>query len=249
MRRLLLLSLVIAARPVSAQAVIDPGMSKAAVLGRLGAPALERSSGDATYLFYRNNCERTCGMNDVVILDKGVVTDAVLRSTRRRYSGASSSPRAIPAAEARKAKATKPRGDAATDAPVVGSLSITATKGRTVGSLYDRIGGLPAVKAAVHEMVTNAMSDVRIKAFFAGIDMERVDRNLVAFVCQAAGGPCAYEGRSMPKAHEGMNLKPQHFSALVEDLQRGLDKLKVPAAEQQELLAALAATRKDILGK
>jgi len=79
--------------------------------------------------------------------------------------------------------------------------------------------------------------------------MVRVDRNLVDFVCSAAGGPCVYNGKSMAKAHEGLNLKPEHFNALVEDLKKGLDKLKVPAAEQQELLAALVATRTDVLGK
>ena len=248
MRRLALIALITTSVPLSAQVVVDPGMPRAQVVARLGPPALERSAGTATYLFYTNGCERTCGMNDLVLLDKGVVVDAVFRSAKRRYGGASSSPRAIPASEAMKAKATPQAGGPAGDATVVASLSISAVA-PSRASLYERIGGLPAVKAAVHEMVTNAMADGRIKAFFAGIDMERVDRNLVAFVCKAAGGPCQYEGKSMPKAHEGLNLQPAHFTALVEDLKTGLDKLKVPAAEQQELLAALAATRKDILGK
>lgn len=248
MRRLFVLALLIAPLPLLAQAVIDPGMPRAQVLARLGTPAVERTTGDATYLFYQNECHRTCGMSDVVLLDKGIVVDAVFRSTRRRFSGSSSSPRAIPASEAIRGTPTSPPGAPAADAPVVASLSLTATAG-TRATLYQRIGGLPAVKAAVHEMVTNALADPRIKAFFAGIDMERVDRNLVDFVCKAAGGPCQYQGKSMPKAHEGLNLKPEHFNALVEDLKMGLDKLKVPAAEQQELLSALAATRGDVLGK
>lgn len=107
MRRLIAL-LFVGALPLSAQVVIDPGMPKAQVVARLGAPAIERSTGDATFLFFKNGCERTCGMNDVVVLDKGVVVDAVLRSAQRRYSGTSSSPRMIPAAEAIKAKATRP---------------------------------------------------------------------------------------------------------------------------------------------
>lgn len=115
MRRLFLL-LFTAALPLSAQSVVDPGMAKAQVVERLGAPAIERAAGDATYLFYRNGCERTCGMNDVVVLDKGKVVDAVFRSTTRRYSGASSSPRMIPAAEAIKARPTKPAPSP--DAPI-----------------------------------------------------------------------------------------------------------------------------------
>jgi len=247
MRHLVLPFLLAVALPVGAQATIDPGMSRAAVIARLGKPMLERTLGDDTYIFYRNGCEKRCGMNDVVTLRHDAVTDAVFRSPRRAYSGASSSPRAIPAAEARHARPTAVRdAEANADGATVLSLSVTATKKAT---LFERIGGLPAVKAAVHEMVTNAMADARIKAFFAGIDMVRVDKNLVDFVCSASGGPCVYNGKSMPKAHEGLNLKAEHFNALVEDLKKGLDKLKVPAAEQKELLAALAATRSDVLGK
>lgn len=107
MRRLFLL-LLAGTLPVSAQVVIDPGTPKEQVVARLGAPAIERTSGDVTFLFFKNGCERTCGMNDIVVLDKGVVVDAVFRSAKRRYSGTSSSPRMIPAAEAIRAKPTRP---------------------------------------------------------------------------------------------------------------------------------------------
>ena len=107
MRRLFFL-LLAGALPLSAQVVIDPGMPKAQVVARLGAPAVERSTGDATFLFFKNECHRTCGMNDIVVLDKGVVVDAIFRSAKRRYSGTSSSPRMIPAAEAIRARPTRP---------------------------------------------------------------------------------------------------------------------------------------------
>ncbi len=115
MRRFILLS-CLAALPLSAQAVIDPGMSKAMVVQRLGAPVIERTAGTSTFLFFRNGCERTCGMNDVVVLEQDAVVDAVFRSAKRRYSGSSSSPRMIPAAEAIKAKATQPA--APSDGPI-----------------------------------------------------------------------------------------------------------------------------------
>jgi outer membrane protein assembly factor BamE (lipoprotein component of BamABCDE complex) len=115
MRRLFL-SLLVGALPLSAQAVIDPGMPKAQVVARLGTPAVERTTGDATFLFYTNECHRTCGMNDIVVFNKGVVVDAVFRSARRRYSGTSSSPRMIPAAEANRARPTRP--DQQPDGPI-----------------------------------------------------------------------------------------------------------------------------------
>lgn len=111
MRRLIAVLLTVATLPLGAQVVVDAGMPAADVIAKLGAPAITRSAGDVTYLFYTNGCERTCGMNDVVVLEKGKVVDAVFRSAKRRYSGTSSSPRMIPAAEARKAKATIPPSD------------------------------------------------------------------------------------------------------------------------------------------
>lgn len=109
--RALLLILTLAAGaltavPASAQAVIDPGMTKTQVIAKFGLPTVERTVGGATFLFYRNGTEGRVGMNDLVILEDDKVVDAVLRSATRRYSGTSSSPAAIPPEVARKAKAT-----------------------------------------------------------------------------------------------------------------------------------------------
>ena len=76
---------------------IDPGMPEAKVVERLGAPDLSRSNGDFKYLFYHNGCIKQCGMDDVVILQKDSVVDAMFRSADRTYTGKSSSPRSISA--------------------------------------------------------------------------------------------------------------------------------------------------------
>ena len=79
---------------------IDPGMTQAQVAERLGAPAAVRTSGNFTYLFYKNNCVKQCGIDDLVILESDGVIDAVFRSPARRYTGVSSSPEAISATQA-----------------------------------------------------------------------------------------------------------------------------------------------------
>ena len=99
-RRALLLATIalLAAAPAAAQddvRTIDPGMTRAEVLERLGRPLNERRAGGYTYLFYRNDCEKSCGMNDLVVLADGKVVDAIFRSPVRRYSGTSSSPNAV----------------------------------------------------------------------------------------------------------------------------------------------------------
>ncbi|NUR75307.1 MAG: hypothetical protein HOQ28_03345 [Thermoleophilia bacterium] len=98
LRRNLLLALSLIAAPVMAQeasSTIDPGMSHDEVVQRLGKPLNERTSGTHTYMFYRNGCEKSCGMNDLVVLEDGKVVDAVFRNGVRSYSGTSSSPTAV----------------------------------------------------------------------------------------------------------------------------------------------------------
>jgi outer membrane protein assembly factor BamE (lipoprotein component of BamABCDE complex) len=93
----LALLMVAVAGSASAQASIDPGMTRDQVVARLGKPASEHSSGSATFLYYRNGQEKKMGMSDMVALDSGKVVDAVFRSSARRYTGKSSSPAPVSA--------------------------------------------------------------------------------------------------------------------------------------------------------
>ena len=106
------------AAPGGAQAPksIDPGMSEAKVVERIGQPDASRAAGDFKYLFYHNDCIRQCGMDDVVILQKDSVVDAMFRSADRSYTGKSSSPRAIPAEVAAR---TRPGAREASSAEVI----------------------------------------------------------------------------------------------------------------------------------
>jgi outer membrane protein assembly factor BamE (lipoprotein component of BamABCDE complex) len=74
---------------------VSPGMSRARVVAALGTPSTERTVGEFKYLFYVNACGKRCGMNDLVILRRDSVVDAIFRSNTRHYTGTSSSPMAI----------------------------------------------------------------------------------------------------------------------------------------------------------
>jgi hypothetical protein len=101
----LLLAVTLAATQAAAQdptpATIDSGMTRAQVVAKLGEPMSARTYDGHTYLLYKNGCERSCGMSDLVVLDSDKVVDAIFRSNARRYSGTSSSPRMISIADAR----------------------------------------------------------------------------------------------------------------------------------------------------
>jgi hypothetical protein len=72
---------------------IKPGMTEAEVRATWGDPLTARKAGNMTYLYYRNDCMRSCGTHDVVFLENGQVVDAVVRDSHRGYDGVASSPR------------------------------------------------------------------------------------------------------------------------------------------------------------
>jgi hemoglobin len=116
-------------------------------------------------------------------------------------------------------------------------------------SLYDRLGGQPAITAVVDDFIGNVAADARINQRFAGTNIPRLKVMLVDQICEASGGPCKYTGRSMKAAHAGMRVTDAEFSALVEDLVKSLDKFRVPPREKDELLAALGGMKGDIVGQ
>lgn len=116
-------------------------------------------------------------------------------------------------------------------------------------SLYDRLGGKPAITAVVDDFIGNVAADKRINDRFAGTNVPRLKQMLVDQICAASGGPCTYTGRDMVSAHRGMNISEGEFNALVGDLVKSLDKFKVPEKEKGELLAALGGMKPDIVGR
>ena len=72
---------------------VDPGMTEAEVRAVWGEPVARIEDADFVYLYYRNGCEASCGMYDLVLLESGQVVDAVVRYFGHTYSGVSSSPR------------------------------------------------------------------------------------------------------------------------------------------------------------
>ena len=131
----------------------------------------------------------------------------------------------------------------------VGCGSMESGKMAAEPSLYERLGGKPAITAVIDDFVGNVAGDTRINKRFGGADIPRLKARLVDQVCEATGGPCKYTGATMRDAHKGMNITDAEFGALVEDLVKSLDKFKVPAKEKNELLGALGGMKGDIVGR
>jgi hemoglobin len=119
-------------------------------------------------------------------------------------------------------------------------------------TLYETLGGEPAVNAAVDIFYRKVLSDDRISRFFEGVDMEKQAQKQKAFLTMVFGGPHAYTGKDMRTAHARLvkdGLDDSHFDAVVENLAATLKELGVGDAHIGEVAKIAESVRGDVLGR
>lgn len=117
-------------------------------------------------------------------------------------------------------------------------------------SLYKRLGGYDAIAAVVDDFIGRLATDPQLGRFFVGHStdsLRRIRQLVVDQICEAAGGPCYYTGRTMKESHAGMKLSSAEWDKGVQHLNATLDKFKVGATERQELLGAVGSLKGDIV--
>ena len=120
---------------------------------------------------------------------------------------------------------------------------------RAEDTLYQDMGGVDALKKIASDTADNFLADPRIKATFDNTNMDRFRILLGDQFCVVAGGPCTYTGRNMKDTHKALHLTNMDFNAVVEDLQKAMDKNGVSFATQNRFLARLAPMQHDIVTK
>lgn len=145
--------------------------------------------------------------------------------------------------------------DEAADEAAIDTLAEAADT-IAAGTLYDRLGGEPAIAAVVDTLVALAAADTELNFTRQGTanEWEATPENIalfktrmVQFVGQATGGPQTYEGQDMGAAHEGMAITNEEFDRLGGHLGAALDAYSVPEEEKQELFAIVETTRSAIV--
>jgi len=119
-------------------------------------------------------------------------------------------------------------------------------------SLYDELGGAPAVEAAVDIFYRKVLSDDRISRFFEDVDMERQAAKQKGFLTMVLGGPNNYTGKDMRSAHARLiplGLNDSHVDAVIENLGATLAELGVGDDKIAKVAALANSVRDDILGR
>ena len=119
-------------------------------------------------------------------------------------------------------------------------------------SLYEKLGGEPAVNAAVDIFYRKMLTDDRVSRFFEGVDMDRQAAKQKAFLTMVFGGPAEYSGKDMYEGHKHlikMGLNDSHVDAVIENLGATLTELGVANDLIQEVANIANSVRDDVLGR
>lgn len=132
------------------------------------------------------------------------------------------------------------------------SLPITAAAQEKPISLYQRLGGYDAVAALVDDWLGRLRNDPVFTKFGPGYSQDSMKRRrqlTVDYLCEAAGGPCFYRGRSMKVGHAGLGITGSEWNGAMKHLGAALDKLKIAPKEKEEVLKLFSGLKMEIVEK
>jgi hemoglobin len=119
-------------------------------------------------------------------------------------------------------------------------------------TLYERLGGYDAISAVVEDFAPKLFNDPKVGRFFVGMSADsrrqfmQKNKNLI---CNVTGGPCQIISRPAKTAHAGLGITEDDFNVVVGHLVDTLNKFKVGATEQKELLNIVGSLKPDIVEK
>jgi len=120
-------------------------------------------------------------------------------------------------------------------------------------TLYDRLGGVYSIATVVDDLIDRVMADAKLNAnplveeAHHRVPPAGFKYLVTEMVCWAAGGPQKYSGKPMAESHQNLKITGKEWDAFVDDVRQTLNKFKVPAQEQGELVAIVNSTRSDIV--
>ena len=110
-------------------------------------------------------------------------------------------------------------------------------------SLYEEIGGRPALRAAVDVFYRRLLDDPELAWFFPGGVGDRHRAFLVTALGEALGGPERYRGPVLADAHRDLGITDAEFDRAAAHLSGALDELGVPRPLADQVIVIVAKLR------
>ena len=115
-------------------------------------------------------------------------------------------------------------------------------------TIYEEIGGAPAVAAVVDAFYERLLADPSVNGYFAGKDLGRLKAHQRALVTVALGGGSeTYTGRMMGPAHAGLDITDGAFDTVLYHLDEVLTAAGVGATTVAKVLAILEPLRPEVV--
>jgi hemoglobin len=112
---------------------------------------------------------------------------------------------------------------------------------------YSRLGGTPAFEALVEDLDRRLLQDERLRSYFDGVSLERLQGHQRSFLAMAFGGPPGYLGRTIEAAHARLDVTDEAFDRVMDHLIAALVDLGVAWELIREVAWALLPLRHDIV--
>jgi truncated hemoglobin YjbI len=120
----------------------------------------------------------------------------------------------------------------------------------TSESLFARLGGAPAVRAATEIFYRKVLADPALAPYFDDVDMDRQLAMQTAFLTMALGGPNSYTGRDLRTAHAKLaGISDEHVDLVIHHLAETLRELGVANSDVAEAGAIAGSVRDDVLNR
>ena len=114
-----------------------------------------------------------------------------------------------------------------------------------MATLYERLGGAPAIDAVVEGMYKKIFPDPDLEDFFRKTDKPKQMEMQRTFLTMVTGGPNEYKGLNMKDAHKGRGIENKDFDRVAGHVVSTMKELGVPEELINEVVALLETTRSD----
>ncbi len=119
-------------------------------------------------------------------------------------------------------------------------------------TLYEQLGGEPAIVAALDHFYARVLKDPELAPFFDGIDVKAMNEKQKVFLAMAFGGPQAYDGPGLNAVHASARAKgldDRLFDKFLGHFKATLIDLGVAEPQVSEVMAIAESGRGDVLAR
>jgi len=116
-------------------------------------------------------------------------------------------------------------------------------------SVYELIGGEPALVAVVDDFYERVLADPQLAPFFAGANMPKLKGRQVEFFAAALGGPDLYQGGSMRQVHAGRGIGQADFDKVAFHLTHALSAAGVPGETVTQIAGVVLPLAGEIVSR